>query len=155
MTFSFVKASIIMSLFMSFICLTSSFAESLNYVYDDLNRLTRVEFADGTALTYDYDEIGNRVQKYIKPTACANLPIKLGGAYYSILQTTYNTASDGSTVQAMYMGFDESLDFNREITITLDGGYGCDYSTNPDYTTVNGPLTITNGSVTLGNIIVR
>jgi len=155
MKFISVKTSIALSLLICIISSTPTFAESLNYVYDDLNRLTRVEFADGNALTYDYDEVGNRIQKYIKPSLCSNPPIKLDGNYYSILQTTYNTASDGTVIQSMFVGFDESLDFNREITITLDGGYACDYLTNPDYTTVNGPLTITSGSVTLSNVVVR
>jgi len=37
--------------------------ESINYVYDDLNRLTRIEYGDGRVTAYEYDETGNRVQK--------------------------------------------------------------------------------------------
>lgn len=130
-------------------------AESVNYVYDDLNRLTRVELADGTAIAYSYDEVGNRTQKYIQQSSCTTLPIKMGGTLYSVLQTTYDIATDGTVVQSMSVGFDENLDLNREVAVTLDGGYGCDYTTNQGYSTINGTLTITSGEVTVSNIVVR
>lgn len=130
-------------------------AESMNYIYDDLNRLTRVELGDGTAIAYSYDEVGNRTQKYIQQSSCTTLPIKMGGTLYSVLQTTYDIATDGTVVQSMSVGFDENLDLNREVAVTLDGGYGCDYMTNPGYTTINGTLTITNGEVAVNNIVVR
>lgn len=130
-------------------------AESVNYVYDDLNRLTRVELADGTAIAYSYDEVGNRTQKYIQQSSCTTLPIKMGGTLYSVLQTTYDIAADGTVVQSMSVGFDENLDLNREVAVTLDGGYSCAYTTNQGYSTINGTLTITSGEVTVSNIVVR
>ncbi|MBI5055171.1 MAG: PKD domain-containing protein [Nitrospirae bacterium] len=39
-----------------------SFAETINYVYDDLNRLTRIELEDGAKVNYFYDEVGNRLE---------------------------------------------------------------------------------------------
>jgi len=44
---------------------STSFAQDTNikYIYDDLNRLTRIEYADGTVTEYDYNEIGDRLQK--------------------------------------------------------------------------------------------
>jgi len=42
-----------------------SYGETVNYFYDDLNRLFRVEYGDGTAIQYFYDEVGNRVQETI------------------------------------------------------------------------------------------
>jgi hypothetical protein len=41
----------------------SSFAETIKYIYDDLNRLQRMEYGDGSVIEYNYDEIGNREQK--------------------------------------------------------------------------------------------
>lgn len=38
-----------------------SFAASVNYQYDDLNRLQQVEYADGFCIIYGYDEVGNRI----------------------------------------------------------------------------------------------
>lgn len=36
------------------------FAATVNYTYDDLNRLTRVDYSSGNSIEYSYDEIGNR-----------------------------------------------------------------------------------------------
>ncbi|MBI4699289.1 MAG: PKD domain-containing protein [Nitrospirae bacterium] len=48
-----------------FIPVIASFAVSVTYVYDDLNRLTRIIYEDGTVIGYDYDEVGNRQQKSV------------------------------------------------------------------------------------------
>lgn len=40
-------------------------AQSNRYTYDPLNRLTRVEYANGTILSYSYDANGNRTGKQI------------------------------------------------------------------------------------------
>ena len=36
----------------------SAFGETVNYIYDDLNRLRRVDFGNGAYIEYDYDEAG-------------------------------------------------------------------------------------------------
>jgi len=49
----------------------SSFSETIIYKFDDLNRLIRVEQPDGSAIDYDYDEVGNRIRKEVTPrTMC-------------------------------------------------------------------------------------
>jgi YD repeat-containing protein len=40
---------------------TISFTGSVNYVYDDNNRLIRVVGESGTEIEYQYDEVGNRL----------------------------------------------------------------------------------------------
>ena len=39
----------------------NAFAQSTNYTYDSLNRLTGVVYADGTTIAYTYDASGNRL----------------------------------------------------------------------------------------------
>jgi large repetitive protein len=61
------------------------YAESIDYVYDDLHRLIRVYYGDGTIADYTYDEVGNRTEKrtYLDttpPTTTASPP---GGIYNS------------------------------------------------------------------------
>lgn len=46
-----------------------SFSETIIYKYDDLNRLIRIEKPDGSAIDYDYDEVGNRMRKEVTPRA--------------------------------------------------------------------------------------
>jgi len=48
-----------------FISVITSLAGTINYSYDDLNRLERVEYEDGIVIEYFYDEVGNRTQKVI------------------------------------------------------------------------------------------
>ena len=46
------------------LCLAgSSFAETIQYSYDDMLRLTRVEYGNGTVVEYVYDNVGNRLAK--------------------------------------------------------------------------------------------
>lgn len=46
-----------------FIPSIASFAETVIYNYDDLNRLKWVQYGDGTMIEYAYDEVGNREEK--------------------------------------------------------------------------------------------
>jgi YD repeat-containing protein len=41
------------------------FAGTTSYQYDDLNRLTRIERANGAIILYNYDELGNRISKLV------------------------------------------------------------------------------------------
>ena len=43
------------------------------------------------------------------------------------------------------------LSTSQDVSITLSGGYGCDYSMNPGFTTVHGTLTISQGTVIIDN----
>ena len=40
-------------------------AETLQYSYDTIQRLTRVVYGDGTTIDYTYDNAGNRLTKSI------------------------------------------------------------------------------------------
>lgn len=63
--------------FLTIICVVLFFvsrsqlhAEDITYTYDALNRITQVQYSDGTIITYTYDEIGNRLIKSVsQPTA--------------------------------------------------------------------------------------
>jgi hypothetical protein len=50
---------------LTLILVNSSFASLVNYTYDDLNRLERAAYEDGTIIDYYYDEVGNRTQKIV------------------------------------------------------------------------------------------
>lgn len=67
------KALIIIAIIM--FILTSalaSLADTINYTYDDLNRLTRVKYLDNTIIDYSYDEVGNRTVKGVYKTPVAD-----------------------------------------------------------------------------------
>ncbi|MEI7850318.1 MAG: CARDB domain-containing protein, partial [Kiritimatiellales bacterium] len=48
-----------------------SFAETMQYSYDTMQRLTRVQHGDGTTIDYVYDNLGNRL---VKTTTLAGAP---------------------------------------------------------------------------------
>ena len=69
-----------------------------NYVYDELNRLIRVEYGDGSVIEYTYDKVGNRLEKRLQisdtipPTTTAS---PLGGTYNTPQSITL-TCNDGA-----------------------------------------------------------
>jgi hypothetical protein len=44
------------------ISVTVSYGQTSNYSYDDLNRLTRIDYG-GSGIDYTYDDVGNRVKE--------------------------------------------------------------------------------------------
>lgn len=59
-------------LFFIFLCfsLTSySFAGTVTYQYDNLNRLIRAKYSNGTVIAYTYDSAGNRLSKRVGKAA--------------------------------------------------------------------------------------
>jgi hypothetical protein len=86
------------------------------------------------------------------------LPVRISGTtptYYSTLQAAYNAAANGSIIQVQAKGFTENLNINRNIPVSINGGYSCNYSTITANTTpVKGQLrTFTNGgTLTIKNI---
>lgn len=66
MSKEFLKLICITLIFLfSFAPCISAFAENVDYIYDDLNRLKRVEYGNGRTIEYTYDEVGNRTQKTV------------------------------------------------------------------------------------------
>ncbi|MDA8240358.1 MAG: hypothetical protein M0Z67_08315 [Nitrospiraceae bacterium] len=54
------------------------------------------------------------------------------------------------------MDFIEGSDFNRVISVTLKGGYNCDYSGNDgQWSAIDGTLTISAGTVIIENILIQ
>ena len=76
-------------------------------------------------------------------------------AYYSTLQSAYNAAVDGETIQSQAVNFTETLNFNANKSMVLQGGYDCGYASNTNETIVNGTMTISNGAVTIENLVVQ
>jgi YD repeat-containing protein len=81
-----------------FASVTISYAETVNYIYDELNRLIRVEYGDGSIVEYTYDNAGNRLETKTQvadttpPTTTASPP----GGTYNTAQTVTLTCNDGT-----------------------------------------------------------
>jgi hypothetical protein len=51
--------------------------------------------------------------------------------------------------------FAGELLLNLDKTVTLQGGYGCDFTLNPGYTIISENITISTGKATLENIFIK
>lgn len=87
--------------------------------------------------------------------ACTNLPVRRASGSYNALQDAYNFALSGDTIQSQAVIFSENLDFSRNISVSILGGFDCNYLSNVQKSVVNGTVTIRNGTVTMENIIIR
>jgi YD repeat-containing protein len=68
-----------------------SHAQSVNYYYDDLNRLTRIDYGD-TVIDYTYDDVGNRQgERIAHPPITTATP---AGRSYGASQTVTLTCAD-------------------------------------------------------------
>ena len=59
------KRYIIYTIVMMFAVLQASAQTSVNYNYDDLNRLTEVNYSNGVKVRYTYDALGNRMTRTV------------------------------------------------------------------------------------------
>lgn len=92
------------------------------------------------------------------PVICVNPPVSITGStplFSSTLQTAYDTAVDGETVQIRNIALTENLIMDRNISLTIQGGVDCNYASNAGRSTLNGSLIISNGIVTMSNIVLQ
>ena len=85
----------------------------------------------------------------------SNANIVGSASTYSSLQSAYNAAADTNTIQGRAVTIIENINFNRNITVTIQGGYNCDHSAVTGKTIINGNMTISNGTVTMENVQVQ
>ena len=57
-------------------------AQVTSYQYDDLNRLTRADYGNGTIINYTYDANGNRLTETTNSGSFVNARLVLQGYYY-------------------------------------------------------------------------
>jgi hypothetical protein len=84
-------------------------------------------------------------------------PVRISQPYevfFATIQAAYNNATSGD-VDSMALHFTEDLNFNSDKSVILKGGYNSTFGDNPSYTTLNGSLTISNGTVTVENLIIQ
>ena len=95
---------------------------------------------------------------YITVEPCSALgTVKIGGTnyYYTSIQNACTALTNGESLQLQALDFTENPDLNQNISVSLSGGYSCDYSSNPGFTTIHGTLTISDGKVTISQIIIQ
>jgi len=111
-----------------------------------------------SAGSYSFTYTGTRSFRIQVTEICSTLPVRITGAspvYYSSLQDAYNSAVSGDTIESNAETLTGNLSINLNKSVTLTGGYNCDYSSLSGSTTLNGTLSVTNGSASIENIIIQ
>ena len=73
---------------------------------------------------------------------------------YPTIQAAYE-AMGNETMQIQAMEFTGGLVLDQSTTVTLQGGFGCDFTSIPGYTIVSDKLTVSDGMVTIDNLIIQ
>jgi hypothetical protein len=89
-------------------------------------------------------------------SACGPDLFRIGGGIYSYpnIQSAYNAMGSG-IMQIQGLVYSGGLTLDQGKTVTLQGGYGCDFTSNPVYTTISDKLTIKDGKVTVERLIIK
>jgi subtilisin family serine protease len=118
-----------------------------------LNNVDVISSLTGKVLT------GGRLNAYnaLSAVGCQNLPVRIigTGAGFSSLQSAYDAAVEGDTIQSQAIAFTEDLTINRPITVTFEGGYDCDYTTVSGSTILNGDMMVSGGTITIENFVLQ
>lgn len=83
---------------------------------------------------------------------CTKDPVRIYGAipvYYTTIQAAYDDAVDDDIIQSHGVTFIEDLALDGNVTVTLDGGYNCDYTAKTGETAITGDMDVTDGDVTV------
>ena len=94
---------------------------------------------------------------YVTATFSYIEPARINGTYFPSLQEAYAGAfaGVGNVILARAFSFTGPLVCDKDISVSLKGGYDLTYSTNTDYSVVNGGLIISNGSVAVEGIVFQ
>jgi PKD repeat protein len=90
-------------------------------------------------------------------SACSNGPFKIGSTIYSeypTVQAVYNAMGD-ATLQIQAQTFGGNLLLDQPKTIKLQGGYDCNFTSNPGVTIINDKMTIKDGKAMIEKIIIK
>lgn len=102
---------------------------------------------------------GGRLNAYsaVSSAACLNSPVKIvsTGTGYSSLQAAYDAAGSGDVILSHEKVLTEDIFIDINKSVTLEGGYDCDYASITGRTTLNGDMVISNGTVNIGGFILE
>jgi YD repeat-containing protein len=93
----------------------------------------------------------------VTATFTSNTKIKLAGtsALHATLQSAYTAAGDGETFLLQVYAFIENLYFSLPKSVKLKGGQNTSYDGTIGMTTIQGSLTIEQGSVEISEVVIQ
>ncbi len=90
--------------------------------------------------------------------SCSDRRVRIAGEsaeYFTALQDAYDSAVQGDSIQVQNTLLTDDLIANRNISITITGGYSCDFSAVTGNTEIAGTLTISDGMISLEHLVVQ
>ncbi len=117
--------------------------------------------------TYHYRAVGtnsggtvNGSDMTFVTSACSSqLVIRVEGGTtvgsYSTIQAAYNQSVSGDIIEMQATNFNESPNFNLNISVLLKGGYDSAFGSQTGYTTIAGTLTISNGTAEVDSLVIQ
>jgi hypothetical protein len=79
-------------------------------------------------------------------------PARIAGTqpiYYPTIWHVYNNALNEDTIQIQNITYVGDFDAHMNKSVTIEGGYNCEYSAITGTTTLNGNMIISNGTLTI------
>ena len=95
---------------------------------------------------------------YITVWPCPNGPARIDGpAYYESIESAYGALGASGSFDLQAIKFNEDVTMSSGWTVTLTGGYSCDYGSHIGHSKIRGSLTIGGaiGSVTVARITIQ
>ncbi len=86
---------------------------------------------------------------------CSKENVWLNSVGFQEIGFAYDSANEGDILQLQAVTFAETLTFNKDIFIVLQGGYDCGYENRIGNSTINGCITVEEGCLDLSNIEIR
>jgi alpha-tubulin suppressor-like RCC1 family protein len=76
---------------------------------------------------------------------------------WNVLQEAYDASDDGERILSKDITFNKDLYIDLNKSVTMEGGYSCFNTSAPptNYTEIQGNMTVTSGTVTIGNFIIK
>lgn len=75
--------------------------------------------------------------------------------YFTGLQSAYDGALTGETIQAANIYLSGPLDLNLAKTVTISGGYTNNFTSRSGSTTLDGPVTVRSGKLIVDQLVIR
>ena len=91
---------------------------------------------------------------YIDVFLCSYAPVRILEEYYVSIQEAYDHANDGDVIQCQALSFGEGLYFDRDISVTIKGGYVCDYAATKGASRTES-MVIRDGSMTIDGMVIQ
>jgi len=92
---------------------------------------------------------------YISVSSCGNGTLRRSGIYSTSLLEAYTNAANVDTIEMQAVDFTEGIVFDKIKTVTLKGGYNCDFSGTIDHTTINGVQKVKSGKLIMDRIKIK